>query len=198
MTETIEEVILRYSQRGIPYIRRYVSDNCCEKAAQEILSWEKGVVFLTTGFYVAGYAETDGPAGTVVLALALQRLGYQPVILTDQPCQGFFELEMLPTVYVPYDADQETFRELIETYQPKGMISVERCGRNRFLQYANMRGVSISEHTAPIDELFVAYQGVIPSIGVGDGGNEIGMGRSQARSAENFHWNPVWSVPIFW
>ena len=94
MTETIEEVILRYSQRGIPYIRRYVSDNCCEKAAQEILSWEKGVVFLTTGFYVAGYAETDGPAGTVVLALALQRLGYQPVILTDQPCQGFFELEM--------------------------------------------------------------------------------------------------------
>lgn len=53
---------------------------------------------------------------------------------------GLFELEMLPTVYVPYDADQETFRELTETYQPKGMISVERCGRNRFLQYANMRG----------------------------------------------------------
>ena len=40
-----------------------------------------------------------------------------------------------------------------------------------------LRGVSISEHTAPIDELFVAYQGVIPSIGVGDGGNEIGMGK---------------------
>ncbi len=177
MTETIEDVILRYSQRGIPYIRRYVSDNCCEKASQEILSWEKGVVFLTTGFYVAGYAETDGPAGTVVLALALQRLGYQPVILTDQPCQGFFELEMLPTVYVPYDADQETFRELIETYQPKGLISVERCGKNRFLQYTNMRGISISEHTAPIDELFVTYQGIIPSIGVGDGGNEIGMGK---------------------
>ena len=54
MTETIEEVILRYSQRGIPYIRRYVSDNCCENAAQEILSWETGVVLLTTGIYVAG------------------------------------------------------------------------------------------------------------------------------------------------
>ncbi len=163
---------------GIPYIRRYVSDNCCEKAAQEILSWEKGVVFLTTGFYVAGYAETDGPAGTVVLALALQRLGYQPVILTDQPCQGFFELEMLPTVYD--DADQKQGRSV----SAERMISVERCGRNRFLQYANMRGVSISEHTAPIDELFVAYQGVIPSIGVGDGGNEIGMGEDRRRDQQ--------------
>ena len=70
MKNSIEEVVLRYSERGMPDIRRYVSDNCCEKAALEILSWEKGNVFLTTGFYVAGYAETDGPVGTVALALA--------------------------------------------------------------------------------------------------------------------------------
>lgn len=177
MTETIEDIILRHSQRGVPNIRRYVSDNCCEKASQEILSWDKGVVFLTTGFYVAGYAETDGPVGTVVLALALQKLGYQPVILTDLHCKGFFELENLPTVYVAYDADENTLRALAESYQPKGMIAIERCGRNRFLQYANMRGVSIGAYTAPIDELFVLYRGIIPTIGVGDGGNEIGMGK---------------------
>lgn len=177
MAETIEEVILRYSQRGLPYIRRYVSDNCCEKAAQEIMSWEKGVVFLTTGFYVAGYAETDGPVGTAALGLALKKLGYQPVIITDLHCKGFFELEKLSTVYIPYDAKEDVFEELITTYQPKGMIAIERCGRNRFLQYTNMRGISIGAYTAPIDEMFSIYQGIIPTIGVGDGGNEIGMGK---------------------
>lgn len=173
----IEEVILRHSNRGALEIRRYVSDNCCEKAAQEIMSWEKGVIFLTTGFYVDGHAETDGPVGTVVLARALRRLGFEPVIVTDAHCQGFFELEKLPTEYVAYDADRNELQQLIQTYQPRGMISIERCGKNKFLKYANMRGISIDAYTAPIDELFVLCQGSIPTIGVGDGGNEIGMGK---------------------
>ena len=40
-----------------------------------------------------------------------------------------------------------------------------------------MRGVDISGNTAPCDALFLAARGRIPMIGVGDGGNEIGMGR---------------------
>lgn len=177
MPESIEEIILRYSERGVPSIRRYVSDNCCDKAAKEILSWEKGNVFLTTGFYVAGYAETDGPVGTAALSLALARLGYTPIILTDQNCKGFFELENIETIYIDYHAEKETFDQLVQKYKPKGFISVERCGKNRFDTYANMRGSSIGEYTAPIDDMFVNYQGIIPSIGVGDGGNEIGMGK---------------------
>lgn len=177
MQESIEDVILRYSERGVPNIRRYVSDNCCDKAACEILSWEKGNIFLTTGFYVAGYAETDGPVGTVALSLALQKLGYQPIIITDLNCKGFFEIEQIPTIYIDYEAEKNIFAELISEYKPKGMISIERCGKNRFSKYANMKGISIDAYTAPIDEMFVAYQGVIPTIGVGDGGNEIGMGK---------------------
>lgn len=177
MQESIEEIILRYSDRGVPNIRRYVSDNCCDKAAAEILSWEKGNVFLTTGFYVDGYAETDGPVGTVALSLALRRLGYEPIILTDAHCKGFFEIENLQTIYIDIHPEENKFRQLIETYNPKGLISIERCGKNRFEQYANMRGISIGEYTAPIDELFLLCQGRIPTIGVGDGGNEIGMGK---------------------
>jgi hypothetical protein len=43
----------------------------------------------------------------------------------------------------------------------------------------NMRGESIQEHTAPVDRLFdwIARNELpITSIGIGDGGNEIGMG----------------------
>jgi hypothetical protein len=177
MIREIEDVILRYSERGMEDLRKYVSGNCCQKAADEILSWEKGNVFLATGFYVAGYAETDGPVGTVALAHALKKLGYKPIIVTDNYCKGFFELEDIDTVYIDIAADKEVFEKLISKYNPKGMISIERCGKNRFLDYANMRGISISEYTAPIDEMFSMYQGIIPTIGVGDGGNEIGMGK---------------------
>lgn len=175
--ETIEDVILRYSDRGVPDIRSYVSDNCCDKAAKEILSWDKGNVFLTTGFYVAGFAETDGPAGTAALALALGRLGYTPIIITDEYCRGFFEPEGIQTIYIDCKAEMDSLDVLITEYEPKGMISIERCGKNRHDIYANMRGLSISEYTAPIDDLFIRYQGIIPTIGVGDGGNEIGMGK---------------------
>ena len=68
-------------------------------------------------------------------------------------------------------------KKLIEEYEPKGMISIERCGRNKYGTYANMRGEDIGAFTAPIDEMFIKYQGIIPTIGVGDGGNEIGMGK---------------------
>lgn len=177
MVREIEDVVLRYSERGMDDLRRYVSDNCCQKAADEILSWKKGNVFLTTGFYVAGYAETDGPVGTVALAHALKKLGYNPIIVTDINCKNFFEMEEIETVYIDFKANAGTLRNLISKYDPKGMISIERCGKNRLSRYANMRGVNIGEHTAPIDEMFSMYQGIIPTIGVGDGGNEIGMGK---------------------
>lgn len=175
--ERIEDVILRYGDRGIPDIRNYVSENCCDKAAKEIMSWEKGNVFLTTGFYVAGHAETDGPVGTVVLAGAMRKLGYRPIVITDKLCSGFFELENIEAVYIDCDAKPEALERLVEEYEPKGLISIERCGKNRYDCYANMCGCSIGEYTAPIDELFIRYQGIIPSIGIGDGGNEIGMGK---------------------
>ena len=69
------------------------------------------------------------------------------------------------------------FRQMIFEYHPVGMISVERCGLNAENDYANMRGISISEHNAPTDILFqIAHEYDIRTVGVGDGGNEIGMG----------------------
>ena len=157
--ETIEDVVLRHSKRGMTVLRGYMDSDFCKRAAQQILDLERGTILLTTGFYVAGYAETDGPLGTVVLARALKSQGFHPVIVTDQFCRGFFE---------PAGLDD---------YQPVGLISIERCGRNTEDDYANMRGVSIREHTAQMDWLFIkARQRGIPTFGVGDGGNEIGMG----------------------
>lgn len=194
----IEEIIMRYSGRGMDLLAP-LRKNGCHEAADRILSWDKGTVFLTTGFYVAGHGETDGPVGTVVLAVALARLGYRPIILTDTCCDGFFEekligilsecaeektsadektkiCEEIKTYYLGADVTEKELIALVDQYKPVGMISIERCGRNESGHYANMRGVSIDPYTAPLDLLFERYFGKIPTIGVGDGGNEIGMG----------------------
>ena len=174
--ETIEDVILKHSGRGMHVLREYLEPDYCHSAAREILSWERGNVILTTGFYVAGRAETDGPSGTVALARALREIGFHPVILTDEYCRGFFEPEQLDTVYMKL-TDGETFcRDLLARFRPVGLISIERCGRNAQGVYANMRGLDISSVTAHADLLFRMSAGKTPTIGVGDGGNEIGMG----------------------
>jgi len=173
---SIEEIILQYSRRGMMEIRDCVPEHYCSEAAREILSWKRGTVLLTTGFYVGGFAETDGPMGTMALARALKRLGFSPVIVTDRYCEGYFETEGIRTVYLDLDADDADAAKLLDRLQPVGLISVERCGRDSNGVYANMRGIDISSETAPCDALFLAAYGKIPTIGVGDGGNEIGMG----------------------
>lgn len=191
----IETILLQYSNRGMDRLAPYLPGDYCRKAAEEILALREGfdgnllngtkfdekafreTIFLATGFYVAGAAETDGPLGTFVLGKALGQLGFQPVIVTDYHCQGFFEPEGLMVEYVPLKAGEEALLQLWERFAPMLLISIERCGRNQDGDYANMRGISISEETAPIDWLFEeAARREVPTIGIGDGGNEIGMG----------------------
>lgn len=174
-----EEIILQYGHRGMPILAKYLPENYLEQAAQAILSWPKGKIMIATGFYTGGFAETDGPLGTVAIARAIKQLGYEPVVLTDKFCEGFFEIVNLPVAYVALDADQKALEAVLEQYKPVGMISIERCGTNINGDYANMLNNSVAEVTAPIDLIFELAYGKIPTIGIGDGGNEIGMGNLQ-------------------
>ena len=194
MTPT-EDILLRYSHRGMTDLRGYLPADYCRRAAAAILSWRRGTVLLTTGFYVAGHAETDGPAGTLVLALALAGLGFDPVVVTDGYCRGFFEPEGLAAVYMDPAAGEADYRALLDRFQPAGLISVERCGANIEDDYANMRGVSIRAHSARVDLLFDLARGRIPTVGVGDGGNEIGMGNLKDPIREKLALTPC-RVPV--
>ena len=175
--EHIEDIILRHSQRGMQKLRPHLPEDYCRQAAKEIASWKRGVVFLTTGFYVAGYPETDGPTGTAMLASVLRDMGFQPVIVTEPENAELFTIRDFEVATAEVGVDVDFFRQMIFEYHPVGMISVERCGLNAQDDYANMRGISIREHNAPTDILFqIAHEYDIRTVGVGDGGNEIGMG----------------------
>lgn len=188
---TPEEVTLRYSKRGMTLLKEYLQKDYCKRAAEKLLQAPKGNVLITTGFYVAGYAETDGPIGTLAVAKALEGLGYHGIVITDKYCEGFFELKNISVEYVAIDAEQSVYEEILEKYRPVYMISIERCGHNLENEYANMRGDSITGQTACIDTLFeLAAEKKIPTIGVGDGGNEIGMGNVRQVILEKLELNP--------
>uniref|UniRef100_A0AAV2JLK3 D-glutamate cyclase-like C-terminal domain-containing protein n=1 Tax=Knipowitschia caucasica TaxID=637954 RepID=A0AAV2JLK3_KNICA len=59
------------------------------------------------------------------------------------------------------------------------LVAIERSGRASDGNYYNMRGINIKHLVDPIDDLFVAANQIpgILTTGIGDGGNELGMGK---------------------
>ena len=175
----IEDIILAHDQRGISALRSHLPDNYCEEAARLLVS-QQGTVFITTGFYIvkAQAAETDGPPGAIAVGRALELLGRRVVYVTDEPAASMMRAlagsdRVLLFPNVDSDKSQSHASQLIRDYQPSLLIAIERCGRTQDGTYLNMADRDVTAFTAKIDALF---ESSIPSIGIGDGGNEICMG----------------------
>ena len=65
-------------------------------------------------------------------------------------------------------------RRALKQLQPSAIISIERPGLNAEGRYTNMRGEDITDRCACFD-YFMSLSNC-PTIAIGDGGNEIGMG----------------------
>lgn len=140
-------------------------------AAQSLLRAQS--VLVATGFYILSRNafETDGPPGAWSLQRALETLGISSVLVTDPEFVPVLQTHASAAV-VPYSED------LLDAHSLTHLASIERAGRTVDARYYNLRGMDITPHTAPIDELFLrAKERSVETIGVGDGGNEIGMGR---------------------
>ena len=181
---TIEDIILDRDRRGISHLRPHLPSDYATRAARLILD-NPGVAIITTGFYIldAGRAETDGPPGAVVIGAALAELGYEVIHATDRYCSDIMDktggdysrVVEFPIVGVAESA--EFAANLIAETNPSVLIAIERCGltdEDSGGRYRNMRGRDITPHNARIDHLFDDSD--VPSVGIGDGGNEIGMG----------------------
>ena len=177
---TIEDIILGNDQRGVAALRPYLPADFCDRAARFVLS-DSGTVLIATGFYIsrAGAPETDGPPGSLALGRALEALGYRVYYVTDRytmPVLSPFvgtEAQLLDFPIGDDDFSKGVAAELLSRLQPSLLISIERCGLTEDGEYLNMRGVDISPQTAKVDHLFIQHP---RTIGIGDGGNEIGMG----------------------
>ncbi len=159
--------------------------------------------------------EMDGPPGAIALARTLAlACKAVPVLLTD-PGQGAMlsaaaaslGLYTLPVEQVRRQAASTTHAgsvavmeipdqdeparlqagELLATLSPVAAIAVEKAGKNELGVFHNSQKVDTSAGKARADELFSACRraGVL-TIGIGDGGNEIGMGSIRAELVETF------------
>ena len=159
------------------------------RAAAEALAGASAVG-LITGFFVprgeVAAPETDGPVGTALLAAALAACRVPARIAVDTPCAVAVRMAVEATgVDVAVDEvgvdDRAGIDRLIDAWRGAGIshvVAIERCGRSGDGRPRNMRGVDVSPWTAPLDDLFVG--GPWAKLAVGDGGNEIGMGRLPA------------------
>ena len=178
--KTIEDIILDFDQRNISSLRKHLPINFCEEASHLILE-NPGTVLIATGFYIlaGGAAETDGPPGAIALGDALNLLGYKVFYITDRYSKPFVEAiskdnKVIEFPICSHQKSKQFAEETLERYKPSVLISIERCGFTEKRDYLNRYGKSIADFNAKIDYLF---EGFPVSVGIGDGGNEIGMGR---------------------
>jgi len=160
---------------------------------------------LTRAWVSNRIGETDGPVGIAALARALS-YGFNaiPIVVTDtsllEPigatvraaglaCVTFEEAKRAASnkrfcsvaVLQGFPLDDAAARadaaRMLDEYTPKAVISVERAGMTPRGTYHNMLGQDFTEGRAKIDFVVREAQNRgVPTIGVGDGGNEIGMG----------------------
>ncbi|MBW4566815.1 MAG: DUF4392 domain-containing protein [Tolypothrix carrinoi HA7290-LM1] len=149
-------------------------------------------VAIITGFFMPygnpPAAETDGPIGCAQLAAGLHRVGIPVIIVTYSMCFHAVKIAVFAAgvpANVPFDivpvADNsiDAIASILNLWESleipvSHIISIERAGPSDDGIIRNMKGQDITAHTAFLHLLF-NYQKII-SLGIGDGGNEIGMG----------------------
>jgi hypothetical protein len=149
--------------------------------------------------------ETDGPVGVAALARALS-YGFNaiPVVVTDtsllEPIgatlraagaavvtleqakratsnRRFCSVAIIQGFPLEDIEARNEAKRMMDEFHPKAVIAVERAGMTPRGTYHNMLGQDYTQGRARIDYLVQeAANRRVPTIGVGDGGNEIGMG----------------------
>lgn len=176
LSQQIEGLLVERNLRGMALARQALRPGYLARAAA--LLFKPGQhVLVGTGFPVAGTFETDGPVGAIAIYRMLQQLGIKPVLVCGEPLytalQRDFQVEQMQL-----GSDGHTrASELLTIYQPAAVLCIERPGKAADGRYYNMRHEDISCSVADLDTLVqLARDSAVATVGIGDGGNEIGMG----------------------
>ena len=192
LTRAFYEAALRLQEEPLSYL-----------AASALLERVKprDTVIICTGFFdpPSMIDESDGPVGTALLARSLcVAFDATPVILTEVANMGRmaelagaiglevvdfelarttpFKAAVAPLPILPVRAE-EAARELVRDTQPSAMIFIEKPSPNPAGRYHTGVGLDVTDVIGKVEHVVeeARRQGVL-TIGIGDGGNEVGMG----------------------
>ncbi|MCW5603632.1 MAG: DUF4392 domain-containing protein [Burkholderiales bacterium] len=169
---------------------------------------------IVRGWVSPALAETDGPIGVASLARAVN-YGFNaiPVVLTDPSLvpavaatmetagltvvdeaharaasdnERFTSVAVVSTCSTDPRKARDDARALLERLRPTAVISAERAGMTADGTFRNSVGQNTSAGRALLDHVVAeAMSRRIPTIGIGDLGNEIGMAAIRSAVVEN-------------
>jgi hypothetical protein len=174
LSQQIEQMLVRQNVRGMATLLPYLKAGFYLRAAR-LIEKTKGLVLIGTGFPVGDSFETDGPVGAIVLYQLVEKLGARAMLACGDPLFSALKNDYACLELPVNSLDAAAFaRQSLQQLTPELIISIERPGLAADGRYYNMRGVDISARCANFDVFF--QQASCPTIAIGDGGNEIGMG----------------------
>ena len=153
--------------------------------SRAVLAKKNAKVAIVTGIVVAGHlpkGEVDGPIGAAVLGRALSLLGHKVDLMVEAPMNDVMEglvktLGYPGKVVLTSDRSAEEVKGWADDYDVA--VTIEKLGRNSKGLRHSVNGTPL-EKTGDyyIDDFIVAMNDKHKlTIGIGDGGNEIGFGK---------------------
>lgn len=159
-------------------------------------------VILATGAGVAPWmpaGETDGPVGIAALGRALMLgLGARPIFVTESHSVASLRAPVVAAgmsvvepkiaaartgaaIVMDYAKDdreaQAQAKRMLADFRPAAVIASEKLAPNAKGEIHSIRGVNMTAEHAKIHHLFeLASSSGIPTVGIADGGNEVGCG----------------------
>jgi hypothetical protein len=186
----LERIIGRIIRRDISRLTEFSRGNL-RRAAVSLIEAEAPHVGIVAGFFIRHAnppsPETDGLNGMGQLAAGLVEAGIRVTVITDAPCAkavwavvdslpGKVELEIVSVD----EAAVRRLRRYLETQTRPltHLIAIERVAPGSDGLPHREHGWDMSRETAPLHLLFdeAGWKRPWVTIGIGDGGNEIGMG----------------------
>jgi hypothetical protein len=185
--------------------RDIAGGSCCLKSAEEIRKrvTAESTVVICTGFCLPPSfpnGENDGLYGSVSMAYAIHHgIGAKVILLAEKEVHKGLEAcciaAGLPVYFDEADfnlvpssitireftkdagAAPDLAKSFLKKVKPPVMVSIEKMGRNKKDVYHSARGTDMSRYVDKTDYLMeAAQQAGVFTVGIGDLGNEIGMG----------------------
>jgi hypothetical protein len=163
-----------------------------QKACRSLGRSHEDAVDITTGFFIPTASppayETDGPLGAVFLLRAMSLVLQQVAVWSLPACAGAvlagvkscsLSVQQIGTVGEGLHGQSVIQFGGWPGYPSTHLLAIEAVGRATDGRYYSMRGRDITEYTPPVDDAYLRpdNSGGTTTIGIGDGGNEIGMGK---------------------
>lgn len=161
-------------------------------ACRSIADTPQASVGVVTGFFIPHgqppCGETDGPLGALFLARVFSVLDIPIVFFTDPFCRHALHVGLNAA-----GLSEKTVRILPQTqeafddsfYRFTHLVALERVGPGSDGRCRNMHGRDVTDEMAPAHRLFdkaAVRMNPCVTLGIGDGGNEIGMGKIAAET----------------